>query len=85
MTPERIYRKNLAWPLFRLLVVDRLRLCVAEDVVALVAFTVDNYGESCFVSGLLEIGFILAWNLLFLFSMAIAMIRGIPFSIVQSL
>jgi len=58
---------------------------VVKEVIALAAFTADNYSESRFVSGLLDTGFVLAWKLLFPFSMEIAMIRGIPFSIVQSL
>jgi len=70
--------------LFRLFAVDRSRLRVAKEVLALVAFTGDNYSETWFVSGLLETGFVLAWDLLFPFSMAMALISGIPISMVQS-
>jgi hypothetical protein len=57
---------------------------VAKEVLALVAFTADNYSESRFVPGLLETFFELARNLLFPFSMAMALISGIPHSMVHS-
>jgi len=58
---------------------------MAKEVLALVAFTADNYNESRFVPGLLETFYELARNLLFPFSMAMALINGIPHSMVQSL
>jgi len=58
---------------------------VAEAVLALVAFPADNHSESRLVSGLLETGFVPVWDLLFPFSMAMALINGIPHSMVQSL
>ena len=64
--------------------VYRSRLRVVKEVLALVAFTADNYSESRFVSGLLETGFGLAWDLFCPFSMAMAPISGIPISMVQS-
>ncbi|MDP6526851.1 MAG: hypothetical protein QGH15_21855, partial [Kiritimatiellia bacterium] len=67
-----------------LLAVGRWRLCVVKEVLALVVFTADNYNESRFVPGLQETFLKLARNLLFPFSMEIAMIRGIPHSMVQS-
>jgi len=35
---------------------------VVKEVIALAAFTADNYSENRFVSGLLDTGFVLAWK-----------------------
>ena len=69
---------------FRVFAVDRSPLLAAKEVLALVTFTANNYNETRFVSGLLETGFVLARDLLFPFSMAMALINGIPHSMVQS-
>ena len=53
---------------FRVFAVDRSRLRVAKEVLALVTFTADNHSESRFVSGLLEI--FLNWHGICLFRSA---------------
>jgi hypothetical protein len=53
---------------------------VSKEALALVAFTADNHSGSRFVPGLLETFFELARNLPFPFSMAMALINGIPFN-----
>jgi len=63
---------------------DRSRVRVAKEVLALVAFTTDNHDESWLAFGLSETGCVPVWDLFFPFSMAMALMSGIPISMVQS-